>query len=209
MIQHANNTQLDADLQSLANDVDILYQFICAVTVLGMQAGFSLVEAGKIRSCLRSVLTKNIVDVSLCTVCWWALGHGFSKGPISNSFIAVGHPFMLPSNLVRWLWDVSFVSMCVTITSGAMAERTNFVAYLVCVLVHSSFTYPVVSHWMWHEQVVYGGVWVCVCVCVGYLSISLSLSVCVCVCVCSLLTFTAVLSLCHSVNMYFSSCDFL
>ena len=61
----------------------------------------TLVEAGKIRSCLRSVLTKNIVDVSLCTVCWWALGHGLSKGLMSNSFIAVGRPFILPSNSIN------------------------------------------------------------------------------------------------------------
>jgi Amt family ammonium transporter len=52
-----------------------------------------------------------------------------------------------------WMFQEVFAATAATIVSGAMAERTKFVAYLIYSAVVSALIYPVVGHWIW------GGGW--------------------------------------------------
>ncbi len=49
----------------------------------------------------------------------------------------------------NFFFQWSFCAATTTILSGAVAERCNFVAYLLYSFYLSSFVYPVVVHWVW------------------------------------------------------------
>ena len=49
-------------------------------------------------------------------------------------------------------FQCTFAATCVTIVSGAIAERCNFNGYIIfCVLV-TGVTYPISAHWCWGPE---------------------------------------------------------
>eukprot|EP00667_Euglena_gracilis_P001187 EG_transcript_1187 len=114
-----------------------------------MQIGFTLVEAGCVKSHLRSILMKNVITTGLCTLMWWFIGNAFMRGTLYCSFASIDVPFEIIGTYVNWFWDVSFVCASSTIVSGAMAERVKVVGYSAFVLWLSGFIYPFVAQWEW------------------------------------------------------------
>jgi len=61
---------------------------------------------------------------------------------------------------IFWLFQVMFATAAVTISSGAMAERTFFPGYLVYAFFATCVIYPVLGHWVWGggaEEFGFGG----------------------------------------------------
>ena len=48
-----------------------------------------------------------------------------------------------------WFFQVVFAGTACTIVSGAMAERTKFVGYLIYAAILSGLIYPLTGHWAW------------------------------------------------------------
>ncbi|KAJ7373670.1 ammonium transmembrane transporter [Desmophyllum pertusum] len=100
-----------------------------------MQTGFAFLEAGSVRSKnTTNILIKNFLDVFIGAVAYWLVGYAFAFGPESNGFI--GHNYFALADLPadkysHWFFHFVFAATAATIVSGAMAERTEFKAYLV------------------------------------------------------------------------------
>lgn len=130
---------------------DILWILIAGVLVFLMQAGFTLVEAGFTRSKNTiNIIMKNIMDLCIGSLGFWAIGYTLMYGDTIGSFI--GNPslfFNSEGEMHNLFFQTVFCATAATIISGAVAERTKFSTYLILSLVITVFIYPISGHWVW------------------------------------------------------------
>lgn len=145
-------------ITDLALSLDTVWMLLAAMLVFFMQPGFALVEAGFTRTKnTANILMKNLLDFSLGSLLFWAVGFGVMFG--AGGFIGMPHLFNLNFYETQLpvegflIFQTVFCATAATIVSGAMAERTKFSMYLVYTVLISVLIYPVSGHWTW------GGGW--------------------------------------------------
>lgn len=144
-------------LTDIQNNANFLWTLIAAILVFLMQAGFAMLEAGLTRAKNAvNILMKNIMDFSLGTLGYWAIGFGLMFGVTSTGWFGTDGFFLSdfakdgdPWTYVFWIFQVVFAATAATIVSGAMAERTKFVGYLAYSIVISAIIYPIFGSWAW------------------------------------------------------------
>ncbi|MFK8185067.1 MAG: ammonium transporter [Phormidesmis sp.] len=144
-------------LQPTKTLLDLAWLTLCGILVFIMQAGFLCLEAGSTRSKNRiNIVIKNISDLGLSVIAFWAVGYGLMFGFSWQGAIGFNH-FFPNSTQATALWTGSFFlfqamfcSTAVTILSGAAAERIRFKVYLVITILISGIIYPVFGHWVWN-----------------------------------------------------------
>ncbi|XP_063682229.1 ammonium transporter 2-like isoform X3 [Bolinopsis microptera] len=125
-----------------------------------MQLGFTFLEVGSVRvQFTKSILMKNMVDMIISAIMYFAVGFGFAFGDGSSSGGLIGSTnFFLSSNQnasdihhssAGWVYHWSYCATAATIVAGAIAERTQLVAYGVYSIIGSTLLYPVITHWIW------------------------------------------------------------
>ncbi len=146
--------------EAVQANLDNAFVLLAAVLVIFMQAGFALVEAGLTRAkSVANIMMKNLTDFVVGVISFFMIGYAVAFGAGNDLFGHAG--FFLRgatydgslSVPTFFVFQVAFAATAATIVSGAMAERTRFVAYLVYSAVITAFVYPVVVHWLW------GGGW--------------------------------------------------
>ncbi|MBO8141516.1 MAG: ammonium transporter [Firmicutes bacterium] len=149
-------------LGSVAAAIDTVWVLLAAFLVFFMQAGFAMVEAGFTGSKnTGNIVMKNLMDFCVGSLMYWAIGFAVMFGAgnlfwgssgffLADAFEHLGLSIPLAAFVI---FQTVFAGTAATIVSGAMAERTKFVAYLVYSAVITGLVYPVVGHWGW------GGGW--------------------------------------------------
>ncbi len=148
---------------------DMIWLILAAALVFFMQAGFAMVETGLTRAKnAGNIIMKNLMDFSAGAVAYWAVGWAFMYGaPSLGGFIGSNGFFLsytqetmsaygvsdMSAIFRDWMFQVVFAATAATIVSGAMAERTKFVGYLIYSVFISGLIYPISGHWVW------GGGW--------------------------------------------------
>ena len=141
-------------VQTHANYV---WTLVAAALVFFMQAGFALVEAGFTRAKNAvNIMMKNLMDFSLGSIAFWAIGFGLMFGVSKSGWFGTSGFFLSdftpdgdPWVLAFWMFQVVFAATAATIVSGAMAERTKFVGYLIYSVFISALIYPIFGSWAW------------------------------------------------------------
>jgi len=136
---------------------DFVWTLVAAFLVFFMQAGFAMVEAGFTRAKNAvNIIMKNMMDMSMGAIAYWAIGFGLMFGVTKTGWFGTTGFFLSdfardgdPWTLAFWMFQVVFCATAATIVSGAMAERTKFVAYLAYSVVISAIIYPVFGSWAW------------------------------------------------------------
>ncbi len=148
------STLLSTEISDLITSIDTTWMLIGTALVFFMQAGFAMVEAGFTRAKnAGNIIMKNLMDFVIGTLVFWFLGFGLmfaSDNPVIGGidlFTTNG------GNYATLMFQTVFCATAATIVSGAMAERTKFVSYLIYSLVISMVIYPISGHWIW------GGGW--------------------------------------------------
>jgi Amt family ammonium transporter len=96
------------------------------------------------------------MDFSMGSIFYWAIGFGLMFGTSSTGWFGTSGFFLSdftpggdPWVLAFWMFQVVFAATAATIVSGAMAERTKFVAYLIYSALLSAVIYPIFGSWAW------------------------------------------------------------
>ena len=159
------------ELADLSYALDTFYFLICGVLVMWMAAGFSMLEAGMVRSKnTAEILTKNIALFAIACTMYLLVGYyimysssaggflpnlGFLIGTenSADAVLAGGDDAPYYSMRSDFFFQVVFVAAAMSIVSGAVAERMKLWAFLAFAVVMTAFIYPVSGYWTW------GGGW--------------------------------------------------
>ncbi|XP_033758905.1 putative ammonium transporter 1 [Pecten maximus] len=114
-----------------------------------------MLEVGCVRSKnATNILIKNLLDAFVAGFAYWLLGYALALGE-GNSFIGYSnfaHHDLKPESFSLWFFHYVFAATAATIVSGAVAERCDFVAYLIYSTAITGFIYPVLVHWAWTSE---------------------------------------------------------
>ncbi len=136
-------------------NLDIVWTCIAAFLVFFMQAGFAMVEIGFTRAKNAvNIIMKNLMDFSVGSIAFFTVGFGLMFGQSNGLFgtTLFGMSGVEPGADSHWtflIFQTVFAATAATIVSGAMAERTKFVGYLVYSFVISLLIYPIFGSWAW------------------------------------------------------------
>lgn len=152
------------ELSAVIKSIDMVWVLVAAILVMAMQLGFALVETGFTRAKnAGNIIMKNLMDYAIGSVAYYVVGFGLMFGATFGGFVGITgilHPetagLSIFENLtpsVFIFFQTVFAATAATIVSGAMAERTQFRAYVIYSFFISLVIYPISGHWAW------GGGW--------------------------------------------------
>jgi Amt family ammonium transporter len=152
---------MEETLQGLQIGIDNMWLLIAGFLVMFMQPGFAMVEAGFTRSKnTANILMKNLMDFAVGSLLYWIIGFTLMYGDSIGGIIGTPDLFFMSdgygenySDYADLFFQTVFAATAATIVSGAMAERTEFKAYLIFSIVITVLIYPISGHWTW------GGGW--------------------------------------------------
>lgn len=130
---------------------------LCAVLVFLMQPGFCFLEAGVARAKNAiNVNMKGFLDFCGSSICYLLFGFTLMFGASQGGWLGGGKFWLssLPGDSPvwgMWVFECMFAAAACTIASGAMAERTKFLGYLVYSGVFGGLIYPIFGHWAWGD----------------------------------------------------------
>jgi ammonium transporter, Amt family len=140
--------------------IDTVWVIVAACMVFLMQAGFAMLEVGFSRGKnVGAVVAKILVNLSIGTVAFWAVGFGLAFGSGNEMFGTDG--FFLHNSLfdslsfsavplsAKFLFEVVFCTVSLAIVWGTMLDRTKFAVYVVFAVIFAAVIYPLVGHWIW------------------------------------------------------------
>ena len=146
--------QAGASVEAVQQNLNVVWTIMAATLVFLMQAGFALLEAGLTRAKnAANIIMKNLMDFAVGSVAFFALGFGLMFGE-SNGFFGTTLFGLSGASGDSWIYtflmfQTVFAAAAATIVSGAMAERTKFVSYLLFSAVITGVIYPVFGSWAW------------------------------------------------------------
>ena len=149
---------------------------VWGVLVMWMGAGFTMLEAGTVRTKNSSMIClKNVGIYSIAGLSYFVVGYNLMyldvgdivgrfqllHGPTGaeaalfdgatgriDEIVANGH-----ASMSAWFFQMLFVATAASIVSGAILERVKLWSFWAFTLVLTAFIYPIVGAWVW------GGGW--------------------------------------------------
>ena len=157
---------MENDIFQLQYALDTFYFLMCGALVMWMAAGFSMLEAGLVRSKnTTEILTKNVALYAIaCTmymICGYSIMYGggeftmFLSGIVGDGVAGAEEPATYAPS-ADFFFQVVFVATAMSIVSGAVAERMKLWAFLVFAVVMTGFIYPMEGSWTWGGVPVFG-----------------------------------------------------
>jgi len=137
------------------SNVNYVWIVLTAAMVFFMQAGFVMLEIGACRAKNTiNIVMKSFLDFCICSIVFLLVGFALMFGTSWNGFVGTDNFWLssFPGDhkvWVFWFFQVGFAGVSCTILSGAVAERTKFLGYLIYCALFTALIYPVIGHWAW------------------------------------------------------------
>ena len=157
---------------AIADPVEITFIFntllfcIGGFLVMWMAAGFTMLEAGLVRSKNTVVICiKNVGLFSIAGTAYYLIGYNLMYAGVDGGYLGsigvwssgvndpadlVGQSYSPASD---WFFQMVFVATTASIVSGALAERILIWPFFAFILVLTAILYPISGSWQW------GGGW--------------------------------------------------
>ena len=167
---------MENNIFELQYAMDTFYFLVCGALVMWMAAGFSMLEAGLVRSKnTAEILTKNVALFAISCTMYMIIGYelmydggmflsgittvaGMDDAAVAGVLAAskeAGFADMGEySGASDFFFQVVFVATAMSIVSGAVAERMKLWAFLLFAVVMTGFIYPVEGSWTWNGDAV-------------------------------------------------------
>jgi Amt family ammonium transporter len=136
--------------------LDTFYFLVMGALVMWMAAGFSMLEAGLVRSKnTAEILTKNIGLFAIACTMYMVVGYDimYGGGILLDGISGTGDKY---SNAADFYFQVVFVATAMSIVSGAVAERMKLFAFFVFAVAFTAVIYPMEGAWTWNGDAVFG-----------------------------------------------------
>lgn len=165
---------MEENIYHLQYALDTFYFLMCGALVMWMAAGFAMLESGLVRAKnTAEILTKNIVLYATASVmylvCGFAIMYGDKFFVTGMGAVDVGQTLKsfsereggfgggaIFSPAANFFFQVVFAATCMSIVSGAVAERMKLWAFLLFSLIMVGCIYPVEGSWVWGSAGVFG-----------------------------------------------------
>jgi len=151
-------------LETVARELDTTWVIVAGALVMFMQAGFACVEIGFSRGKnVGSVVAKVLLNFSVATLVWWAVGFGVAFGGgyaiagNSGFFLTIGQQISQGSPIAGSFdghgagfafFQFVFCAVSLAIVWGTTLERTRFIVYPIYATVFAGLIYPLIAHWI-------------------------------------------------------------
>ncbi|MDC0390100.1 ammonium transporter [bacterium] len=138
--------------------IDTFYFLMMGALVMWMAAGFSMLEAGMVRSKnTAEILTKNIGLYAIACTTYMIYGYDvmYGGGVMLEGIevVAKDATYAAPSD---FFFQVVFVATAMSIVSGAVAERMKLFAFFAFAVIFTGVIYPMEGAWTWNGASVFG-----------------------------------------------------
>ncbi|MEM5768408.1 MAG: ammonium transporter [Bacillota bacterium] len=143
---------------------DTAFIIVSAALVMIMTPGLALFYGGMARTKnVLSTVMQSFICLGIISVQWVVIGYSLAFGPDINHLIGsldwVGlngvtaepnadYAATIPQ-LLFMVFQAMFAIITPALISGAVAERVKFPAFVMFVLLWSTFVYDPVAHWVW------------------------------------------------------------
>ena len=154
---------MENEIFQLQYALDTFYFLICGALVMWMAAGFSMLEAGLVRSKnTAEILTKNVALYAIACIMYMVCGYAIMYGgdimlsTITGDGVTGAEEAATYAPSADFFFQVVFVATAMSIVSGAVAERMKLWSFLIFAVVMTGFIYPMEGSWTWNGASVFG-----------------------------------------------------
>ena len=147
---------MEDQILELQYAMDTFYFLVMGALVMWMAAGFSMLEAGLVRSKnTAEILTKNIGLFAIACTMYMVYGYDvmYGGGAFLSGISGQGETY---SNASDFYFQVVFVATSMSIVSGAVAERMKLFAFFAFAVIFTTVIYPLEGSWTWGGASVFG-----------------------------------------------------
>ena len=147
---------MEIQILELQYAIDTFYFLVMGALVMWMAAGFSMLEAGLVRSKnTAEILTKNIGLFAIACTMYMVYGYDlmYGGGALLTGISGQGETY---SNAADFYFQVVFVATSMSIVSGAVAERMKLFSFFAFALIFTTIIYPLEGSWTWGGASVFG-----------------------------------------------------
>ena len=147
---------MENQILELQYALDTFYFLVMGALVMWMAAGFSMLEAGLVRSKnTAEILTKNIGLFAIACTMYMVYGYDlmYGGGLLLDGISGEGETY---SNAADFYFQVVFVATAMSIVSGAVAERMKLFSFFVFAAIFTAIIYPMEGLWTWGGASVFG-----------------------------------------------------
>ena len=149
---------MEATINEIQFAIDTFYFLVMGALVMWMAAGFSMLEAGLVRSKnTAEILTKNVGLFAIASTMYMVYGYDlmYGGGVLLDGIevVAKDATYAAPSD---FYFQVVFVATAMSIVSGAVAERMKLFAFFAFAIVFTGVIYPMQGNWTWGGGDVFG-----------------------------------------------------